>query len=344
LHEAWCKNRNLLGAILLKDETGPHQSLHIALHMSYEVVKNNAHALRLWGMLYYLPGSMSGELLDQIVDSSDDHFDRKLAVKTLLQNSLIKVVPLPDHKQDGYSMLSSIKGMAFEFSKAHREDALTFLHDAFASIYRKANQLDNSDRNHWHDFALDCLSSVLGFLIRTPVDDSRNRALLHLLGNYLQFSSVQALEVLRHYEKKISNRYFSAYVFYTTGDLEKRLGQIEDALAHYAQAEALFRAEKANLGLANVLQSRGDLERAKNAIDQAIAFYAAALPLYEAEQEPMGKGYALGELCRVYALASDCAQSQKYAKEAKKQADRLPDLVATYIKQCIDEAREICQK
>jgi len=85
------------------------------------------------------------------------------------------------------------------------------------------------------------------------------------------------------------------------GDLERRLGDIDAALKHYADAEQLYRSELANLGLANVLKAMGDLESRLGDIDAALKHYADAEQLYRSERDNLGLANvlrAIGDLER----------------------------------------------
>ncbi|HVB23809.1 MAG TPA: tetratricopeptide repeat protein, partial [Ktedonobacteraceae bacterium] len=75
-----------------------------------------------------------------------------------------------------------------------------------------------------------------------------------------------------------------ANLLQSLGDLERRLGKIDEARAHYDAALPLYRSERDRLGEANLLQSLGDLERRLGKIDEARAHYDAALPLYRSER------------------------------------------------------------
>ena len=106
----------------------------------------------------------------------------------------------------------------------------------------------------------------------------------------------QWLQVALHGAEIHGDRLGTANTLKSLGDLESRLGNIEQARQHYAAALPLFEAEQDRLGTANTLQSLGDLESRLGNIEQARQHYDAALPLYEAEQARLGTANTLKSL------------------------------------------------
>ena len=82
------------------------------------------------------------------------------------------------------------------------------------------------------------------------------------------------------------------------GDLESRLGNIDQARSLYEQAIEHYKNEQANLGLANVKQSQGDLSLGMGEFQQADQHYRQALVLYLSEKTPMGEAYTRAKLIR----------------------------------------------
>ena len=90
------------------------------------------------------------------------------------------------------------------------------------------------------------------------------------------------------------------------GDLESRLGRVDEARGLYDRALALHEKEQAGLGQANTLQSIGDAARLTGRYAEAAAIYQRALLLYAREQDPVGTAYTYAELSRsLHALGED---------------------------------------
>ncbi len=120
-----------------------------------------------------------------------------------------------------------------------------------------------------------------------------------------------------------------ATFFSQSGELEQRLGKIDDALGHYQQAIELYRSERNNLGLANTFQSMGDLERARGAFAPARALYNDARELYLVEQDRLGLGYTCSELARVSHALGDPKARDRYLEEAMTaaKASNIPSVI-----------------
>ncbi len=137
-------------------------------------------------------------------------------------------------------------------------------------------------------------------------DSSSLSRLIEPLGDFLRIRGQSVLleiylpQALAAIDPAVDGR-LAANVLQSLGNLERRLGQIDDARGHYDAALPLYRAERDRLGEANVLQSLGDLESRLGQIDDARGHYDAALPLYRAERDRLGEAnvlWSLGDLER----------------------------------------------
>ena len=96
----------------------------------------------------------------------------------------------------------------------------------------------------------------------------------------------------------INNKVREANLLQSLGDLESRLGNIDQARAHYDAALPLYRAERARLGEANVYMSLGDMFITQEMWADARTYYEKALPLYTIERDPLGLANTLIDLGR----------------------------------------------
>jgi len=366
--------------IEFEDSDDCHRSLHTALTMSYSVIKDNREALILWGVMSYLPESLSCELFDEIF--SDNLPAYSLAGEALLKNGLIELREdkTPTRATFARAMLAPIKNIVFLFEDTIKPYCVERLRAAFTKIFVAPYQRDHTDYKTLHHLALACLSPALAFLERTKLDSGQNESLAKKMKNYYQYSASASLDVLRSLEDQSDVPGFLAFLFKymgdlesrlgrieaaqkhyadaeklyrderamlglanvlkAMGDLESRLGQIEDAQKHYTDAEKLYRDERTMLGLANVLKAMGNLEREQKNYDVSIEHYEYALQLYISEQEPMGKCYVMGELCRVYALAEKKEKALQILQQIKSIFDQMPEYVRSYVTACIEEASD----
>ena len=86
----------------------------------------------------------------------------------------------------------------------------------------------------------------------------------------------------------------------------------------------LFNAEQDRLGTANTLQSLGDLERRLGNVEAARAHYDAALSLYEAERDPIGKMNINLGLAQLERWQGNTTQAQELYQRVFDQAQQLP--------------------
>ncbi len=123
------------------------------------------------------------------------------------------------------------------------------------------------------------------------------------------------------------------------GDLKSLLGAVDEALALYIQAIALFEKEQDDLGRANALQALGDLKSRLGAVDEALALYTQAIALYEKEQDDLGLGYCWAELARIWRTDSaKVSQARDAAKKALAHAAAAgaPPALAQIIQSLVD--------
>jgi tetratricopeptide (TPR) repeat protein len=116
--------------------------------------------------------------------------------------------------------------------------------------------------------------------------------------------------------QQTGNNWRSANLLKSLGDLESRLGNIDQARAHYDAALLLFRTERARLGEANVYMSLGDMFMAQEAWEEARSYYEKALSLYTVERDPLGLANTLIDLGRARFELGDHAQGLKDVQQA----------------------------
>jgi predicted MPP superfamily phosphohydrolase len=316
------------------DPQNPHRSMTAALALARAEVEKDKNALIMWSVFAQFAGEFSDDLYDLVFDNNEYN----QACLTLREYSLLDV----------YKMLSPIKEEANSFADEIKEAAAYKLSQMLTRMFNKADDWQAADRDIWHSIAVDNIPAALAFLVNAlQYGDNAYKFIapvFYSARNYFKFSSYESLAALKTMEplyRAERDNLGLANVLLEMGDLECRLGQIEDAQKHYADAEQLYRAERANLGLANVLKAMGDLERGRQNYPAAIDSYNIALGLYEAEQEPQGISYTMGELCKVYALAGNSGEALYWLERVAEAFEGMPEYVKPYVAECLDEAREL---
>jgi tetratricopeptide (TPR) repeat protein len=98
--------------------------------------------------------------------------------------------------------------------------------------------------------------------------------------------------------KQMGNDYRSANLLKSFGDLESRLGNIDEARKHYDAALPLYRREQDRLGEASIYMSLGDIFIEQKKWVEARTYYERALPLYTLERDSLGLANTLIDLGR----------------------------------------------
>ncbi|MEB4592523.1 tetratricopeptide repeat protein, partial [Candidatus Thiothrix sp. Deng01] len=145
----------------------------------------------------------------------------------------------------------------------------------------------------------------------TP-DNALPKQLNRLLANTYAFNVLAGLQALTTMQDLLHDGLSSKKL----GDLESRLGQIEQARQHYDQAIELYQQEQAKLGLANALKALGDLESRLGQIEQARQHYDQAIELYQQEQAKLGLANALKALGDLESRLGQIEQARQHYDQA----------------------------
>jgi len=177
-----------------------------------------------------------------------------------------------------------------QFAEHHADHYIGLTQRCYESKPRDYDRVEREFAQIQHAFAW-CKEYSPYRVVRLTLlldDFMRNRGRVLLLNQWLQTALSGA--------EAHGDRLGKANTLKSLGDLERRLGNVEQARAHYDAALPLYEAEQDRLGKANTLKSLGDLESRLGNVEQARAHYDAALPLYEAEQDRLGKANTLKSL------------------------------------------------
>ena len=325
---------------LADDNDNPHRSMSAALSLTISAIEENEVSIQA-KELWSMLAQYPGEF-------SDDLFSTAYNGKTEYADARLILRDFAIIGETDYKMLEPIKSLADNFTQEEKKTSRSLLYLTLTTIFTRGDNKSSDnltgDREKWYDISHSCLLSALIMLAEASPDDFYLiRPLVHSLMYYFQFSSFQSLQTLYYLEQLYRTERDNlglANVLKAMGDLESRLGEIDAAQKHYADAEQLYRTERANLGLANVLQAMGDLERRLGEIDAAINKYLVAYGLYNREQEPMGRVYCLAELCRVYAKKKDELHFREYAKATLEALSYVGKNVVEYAVECVREGMD----
>jgi tetratricopeptide (TPR) repeat protein len=319
------------------DPDNPHRSISAALGLALSEIADFPDALLLWALIARYRHELSDELLKLALE--EDLRACQDAGALLQRYALLT----------GYWMAESVKeivgGAEEVFCKELRKAALHRLCRALRKMFEQAGDDPSGDRRHWHETALEHLPSVLSLIeeaAKQTGDIPIVAPLLNSARNYYQFYASESVRVLRRilpcYEETGGNPLWAADILQLLGDLEQQLGEMSAALERYAQAEALYRAQKQDLQLANVLRSLGNLERRRGALSAAIGHYHGAYELYGSEQEPAGRAYVCAELCKAYVLAGERRAAMEWIERAAGMLETIPERIRSSVANSVQEA------
>lgn len=314
-------------------------SLEVSFALTRELLAQVAGSLDLWQFIALFPEGCKEEVLEQWESLSGCH-QARLA---LFEHHILY------YEQERISMLPPLARYAL--SPIHTDlnnglsqfcwaNARLLAYQYFIDITADGAQTISSERATQSRMQSAEQMPSIGLLFSVDraficLDPSLPKQLNRLLSNSYQFntsSGIQALSILHNSLKDgLSSKLL--------GDLESRLGQIEQARAHYDQAIQLYQQEQDQLGLANVLQSQAEMLLATQQTAQALLIYKQALIIYQDEQVPSGQAYTLAELIRCHYQLSHTEEIPiigKYALTAAIQSNT-PDIL-NYVLRALYEA------
>ena len=304
LQERWKQQGTALAKT--RKASGRMDSLEISFALTCQLLKQEPGALQLWQFASLFPDGLSEQTLQQWETISGFN-DARIS---LIEHHIL------ESNQNWFSLLPPVSRYALENVEPYHLDQTGFdwestrelsyryfisVAEAGSAIVSSKENTNSKIRISQEMWAIDRLLSM-----SSNTDSSSIRELHHLLVNTYQFNSIASRNVLSHTKQLLKDGHSSKYL----ADLESRLGQIDEARAHYDEAIQLYQQEQAKLGLANVLQSQGDLLLSGSEYENALNIYNQASEIYNSERDSMGLAYTLAEIikCNYYL---NCQENQK---------------------------------
>ena len=297
------------------DPAKPHNSMSATLGtlglIIAEIEKSAVaeHAKTVWSIIAQYPGEFSDDLFSLTFAEDPDY---KEALYLLREFSLVA---------NEYAMLEPIKKEAPSDAET-KKSSRAKLFGALSALFGKGDDLHSADRQKWHEMSLSSLQPALKLLREADPDDfDMLKPVVFSMLNYFTFSAYASAEALRKlarlYREKHDNLGL-ANALKSLGNLENRLGGVDEARRHYEEAERLYQDERDNLGLANALKSLGDLERRLGGVDEARRRYEEAEHLYRDERDNLGLANALKSLGDLERRLGDVDEARRRYEEAER--------------------------
>lgn len=296
LLEIWCQSNNARVDMSPSQHNANHVSLSAAIWMSYQRIRDDMTTRMLWGICSLLPGVARADILRKLFEDPDS---LQQAVSRLIRLNLISC---SESKVDGcvqYYMLSPLKRQIFNYVNSMEPGGEELSQKLLCTYYSNLLTMAQPGQTGWNQemrFVTVIVDDVL-FMVKYLFTHHQWDALwpiYHGLFNYYQFRCVESVEILsavidlsERSEEFIPKREV-ALTMSVLGDLQRRLGQVDEALQMYQMSEELFISETDDLGRANVLKSIGDIKAHLGQFDDALRMYQESENLYLARGNDLG--------------------------------------------------------
>jgi tetratricopeptide (TPR) repeat protein len=286
------------GAAVATDpqDRGRLGSLILSLRLTAEALSKHHGALSVWAMAALFVDGIADGVLAQLEGAAGWGAARPWLVR---HHILVR-------QADRWHMLPPLARYALDAS-IRSEDGFDWgacgepVRRLFAAAARRASPIASTDDSlsarAWLLAEFGTLGRLLLHEIATTAPDRRFLQQVHddLINQY-QFHVAVSRGLLHALAQQIER---PASALNALGDLESRLGRVDEARGLYDRALALFEREQDGLGQANTFSALGDLESRLGRVDEARGLYDRALALFEREQSGLGQANtfsALGDL------------------------------------------------
>ena len=273
-----------------------HESLKIALRVSWNSVKENREAVLIWGLLYYSVKDIPAAVFDRLRREIDEDKWRE-GLGVLIDANLVNIT----NDRSRITMLLPLKRQYKEFvpeTESLSRECLERWARCIIELLDTAGNRVSEARLTAHYHVLDLLTQIL-YIIEKIIELKQPENLKPLLNrivmsganyfrNYLYRTDVVRNMLIFYNQCENAENSILPVLYKTYADLLRRLGKVEEAESQYKEAEELYRKEKADLGLANTLQSRGDLLSRLGKVEEAESQYKEAEELYRKEKDDLG--------------------------------------------------------
>ena len=297
-------------------EHSTYESLRNTLQLSWQQVSKSKAAVFIWALHTYSIYPLDDDIVLELNKFAEEPFseDDLTDGQNVLRN-----YGLVNTMDDGKAhMQPRIKKIFETFDetgdfKAEIELAFSAWIKWYGDLLKRGNDRKDKERDKYFNTALDWLPECFS-LAEQCLDKQKYDELAILLadaGNYYQFDVVRSVPLLTRLTQKVPKEFpLQSSWHLLLGDLLNRTGNVEGALQSYDEAERLFKKERNNLGLANVLQSRGDLLRRTGKQGEALQSYDEAQRLYRRENDNLG-------FANVLSSKGDLLMNSKNVSDAK---------------------------
>jgi len=317
--DAWHEEAIALAKLQHGKET-PLTSLDVSLSKSFDAVYSELpEGIQFWGIMGLFPEGLSPLAWKEMYKSKYDKMGK-----------LLHRLSITNLEHDGtFKMLAPLRQFILNKAKEAEGDLDSNMLAEIVFMYYDwlAKEAHDHSFDEEHMATLDALVAEfpnLHFFILFAKSlngdwPDKLSSLSSHLSNFYQYRILMGEEILQNVselQRSAGMVLPLAQSIKILGDLEGRLGKLDDALEHYNEAIELYRKERDDLGLANALQSLGDLMRGLSKYEKAKIIYLDAKGLYISEKENTGLSYTCSELARVSHALGDSNACNVFLEEA----------------------------
>lgn len=298
-----------------KTSNSRHTSLDTALQAVWDALSPSPQVIHLWGLIALYYGPLTYTQLMELAENEQEREQWTDSIAQLCDACLV------DWDDTGATlvMLQPVKEGFFLLAE---EDEVIFCVlqwcNHYSFILEQANDFQNPSRQAAHTYVVEHLPQLFHLLERMLAPEWQTQlsptteSLARKMHNYFQFLTLQGINILEKllpFAQHHKNCSLEALILARQANLLTRTGQLPQALDLYTQAEALYRQEQDDLGLAYTLRSRADLLTRTGQFPKALDLYTQAETLYRQEQDNLGLANTLKNRALVYMDSDDDAQA-----------------------------------
>jgi tetratricopeptide (TPR) repeat protein/pimeloyl-ACP methyl ester carboxylesterase len=270
-----------------------HGSLSLSLKLTAEALALHPGALDLWAACSLFANGLTEELLAQIETGGGWAAARPWLVRHHILT----------RREDTWLMLPPLARYALENAQKSTDGfdwgrVSPPLKSLFMSVAEEVSSIASTtkalDARRWLLSHFATLMRLMTLEANGIQGDLPWLSAMHShLSNQYQFQPTLARDVLVILTQRLPQ---PALAMLRLGELERRLGRLDEARVLYDRALELFEKEQYGLGQANTLRPLGDLELRLGRTDEARVLYDRALELFEREQSGLGQANTLRKL------------------------------------------------
>lgn len=295
-------------------ENSKHTSFNRAIAATYQIIRGNTTCKKIWALNFFVSSGLSAEQYVTILDVSKSE-----ALQALRLMQKLNILQL---ESTGYYMLPALQNQIFNYMDLDEFDYYSYTIGKLKSYY--GDILKEADKDQTNKKAnlrvVSFIDDILNFLEILLDQDRANevKGFLLELSYYYQFKAYHSADFLERVLKlKSLGKKERANTVLYLGIMQTRLGKVDKALELYEQAEALFKTNHDDGGLADTYQNLGEVLNRIGNVSQALVQYKKAEEISRKRNYNLGLANALQSIADIHSCADEVDEAIRFYSEAK---------------------------